>query len=346
MENIGIDKIALTTKDFRVKDLSNTNIFGRNVSIRQGGAELPIYSDLSENKIEANNFYHNGKCAIYDISHNKGLNIHFNPSKVLHPYNLVSTGTELNSHLQAIKKEMGSIGVLTNLDTMNLSRLDLAKNMEMSHPLLVYQDGFRLLKGKRSDSRTAPDGFYVGNKSHETIFYDKGKELKYNKVTAITPENYLRAEIRYKKSDAVKRYSTFNNCFDLMSADPTDISGIYKTYLNDVIFSRSKIGTQMLIDFDSEIEIYNNLKAQMPKGYFGYWLQINSIDRLMNMFGSIENVKRFLTDAGENRMTIYRNIERIKELIATRGSLSTKRNEVTPLSLLAEVKQKFIEYAA
>jgi hypothetical protein len=117
---------------------------------------------------------------------------------------------------------------------------------------------------------------------------------------------------------------------------------MYKTYLKNVIFSRSKFGSQILIDFDNEIKFYNSIKSKMPKGYFNYWLQINSIDSLLNMFGSVENVKRFLTDAGENRMTIHRNLSKIKELIATRGILSSTRKEVTPISLLNEIREKFV----
>lgn len=341
MNKIGIDKILLTTKEFRVKNLSDTNIFGRNVNIQQGGAPLPIYSDLDNNRIDANSFYHNGQKGIYDIS-TKGLAISFNPSKDLHPYNLISTGVELNNRIEDIKKELNSIGILTDINTMKLSRFDLAKNNQMQYPLPMYHEGLKLLKGKRSDSRSAPDGFYVGNKSHETIFYNKGKELKHRKIEAITPDNYLRVEPRYRNTDAVKRYTTIASTYDLINIDSSDIDTMYKSYLQNVIFSRAKVGSQMLIDFDNEIQVYNALKKQMPKGYFNYWLQINSIDTLLDMFGSIDNVKRFLSDAGETRQTIHRNINKIKELIATRGVLSSSRKDVTPISLLNEIQEKFV----
>jgi hypothetical protein len=341
MDNVGIDKILLTTKEFGVKNLSNTDIFGRNVSIKQGGGELPIYRDIEGTPIQANSFYHNGQKAIYDIS-TKGLAIAFNPSKDLHPYNLISTGKELNNRIEDIKTELKSIGILTDINAMKLSRFDLAKNQPMDFPLPMYNEGLKFLKGKRSDSRSAPDGYYVGNKSHETIFYNKGKELKFRKVEAITPENFLRVEPRFRNTDSVKRYTTIQSVYDLTNIDSSDIETMYKTYLKNVIFSRSKFGSQILIDFDNEIKFYNSIKSKMPKGYFNYWLQINSIDSLLNMFGSVENVKRFLTDAGENRMTIHRNLSKVKELIATRGILSSTRKEVTPISLLNEIREKFV----
>ena len=225
---------------------------------------------------------------------------------------------------------------------MKLSRFDLAKNQSMEFPLPMYNEGLKFLKGKRSDSRSAPDGYYVGNKSHETIFYNKGKELKFRKIDAITPENFLRVEPRFRNTDSVKRYTNIQSVYDLTNIDSSDIETIYKTYLKNVIFSRSKFGSQVLIDFDNEIKFYNSIKSKMPKGYFNYWLQINSIDSLLNMFGSVENVKRFLIDAGENRMTIHRNLSKVKELIATRGILSSTRKEVTPISLLNEIREKFV----
>ena len=302
MGNIGIDKILITTKDFRVKDLKNTVVFGRNVSIKQGGAALPIYSDLNDNKIDANSFYHNGKKAIYDIS-TKGLAIHFNPSKQLHPFNLISAGDTLNKHLAEVEKEMHSIGIVTSL--------------------------------------AAPDGYYIGNKSHQTIFYNKAKELKHSKVEAITPENFARLESRFKSTDAVKRYTTITSLNELKRIDAADIDSMYKSHLNKSVFTRSQLGTQMLIDFNNEIQLYSTLKSQMPKGYFNYWLNINSIDALLVRFGSIEGIKQFLSDAGENRMTIHRNIEKLQEIIATRGVILSSRNEVTPITLLHEIKEKF-----
>ncbi len=340
MGNIGIDKILITTKDFRVKDLKNTVVFGRNVSIKQGGAALPIYSDLNDNKIDANSFYHNGKKAIYDIS-TKGLAIHFNPSKQLHPFNLISAGDTLNKHLAEVEKEMHSIGIVTNIDTMKLSRFDLAKNQSMQYPLPMYHEALRYLKGKRQESLAAPDGYYIGNKSHQTIFYNKAKELKHSKVEAITPENFARLESRFKSTDAVKRYTTITSLNELKRIDAADIDSMYKSHLNKSVFTRSQLGTQMLIDFNNEIQLYSTLKSQMPKGYFNYWLNINSIDALLVRFGSIEGIKQFLSDAGENRMTIHRNIEKLQEIIATRGVILSSRNEVTPITLLHEIKEKF-----
>jgi hypothetical protein len=210
------------------------------------------------------------------------------------------------------------------------------------YPLLVYQSAFNLLKGKRSNRTEFPDSYSIGNKTHSTIFYDKQKELKYSKIEAITPNNFLRGEARFLKTPGVKRYTTIQNAYELKNVDPSDIDSMYKMYLQNVIFARSNMGDQMLIDFENEIQIYNSLKQKMPKGYFNYWLQLNSIDSLFSTFGSIDNVKTFLESTGENRMTIYRNINKLKELITTRGFLARGKKEVTPTSLLNEIRMKFV----
>lgn len=337
MDTIGIDKILLTTKEFR---LENLTLLGRKSNIKPNNdSTLPIFKDLQGSSVEANSLYFNGG-ANYDIS-GKGLMVSFNPSKSSHPYNLTSTGKELNNVIGLVEREMKSIGILANIDSMKLSRLDLAKNQVMTYPVGMYHDGLRYLKGKRSESRAAPDGFYIANKSHETLYYNKFKELKFNKIDIIAPEQLARLEARLKKTDSVKRYTDINSLKELRTLEHTDIDFLYKSYLNKVVFTRANIGVQSLIDFDSEVQLFKTLKAQKPKGYFNYWLTLNSVEALLNNFGSIENVVRFLEQAGENRMSIHRHVVKLKDLISTRAFLSANKKEVTPMLLLNEIKERF-----
>lgn len=338
MNKIGIDKISLTTKEFR---LENLNLLGRKLNIAPNETNvLPMYTDLKGKQVEANSLYFNGG-ATYDISA-KGLMVTFNPSKNLHPFNLTSTGKELNNQIKLVEKELKSIGIVTNIEDMKLSRFDLAKNQTMQHPQSMYHDGLKYLKGKRSESRQAPDGFYIGNKSHESLFYNKYKQLKYDKIEVIAPERLARFEARFRNTETVRRYTTISSLNELKSIENEDIDSMYKTYLNKVVFTRVNIGIQSLIDFESEAQLYQSLKSQYPKGYFNYYLNLNSAEYVLSKFGSMENFIRFLESVGENRMSIHRKVNKLKDLISTHSFLSSKKGkQVTPLTLLNEIKERF-----
>lgn len=335
---IGIDKIDLQTTDFGVKKIDRS-IFGINSNTKQGGSELPIYSDLTGNKIEANGYYHNGKIASYNVNKH-GLMISFNPSNKYHPFNLISTGTQLNDVIESVKSEMSEIGILANIETAKLTRVDVTRNAILNNPFQTYMPSLRLLKGKRQSNTEYPDGYLIKNKQHQTIFYDKSLKLQIDKAPVIIPTNMARGEVRATKNKSVNRHFEINNLSDLLETAPDQINSFYKDYLNSIIFKRVDFGEQSVIDFESEIKLYHTLKKQRPKGYFNDWLQICSIDTLLKLFGSIRGIEMFLIECGESRMTIHRNIKRINDLIQIRGMMSNIRKELTPSEMLHELQIK------
>jgi hypothetical protein len=342
MEQAGIDKINIGTTDFRPLNLKDRNVWGYNANMKQGGGELPIYSDISGNTLEANGYYHNSNKtgAIYNINQ-KGLQISFNPSKKRHPYNLISTGQDLYEQVRDIQKEANEI-LKVDILSSNLVRLDLAKNREMSQPVKMYSNGLRYLKGKRADSREQPDSYYIGNKSHMTTFYNKRQALIEANIKFLCPDYFMRGEARYLKKETINRYTGLSKVSDLLETTNEHLEDSYNTYLRKFIFSRVNMGEQMRIDFKSDIELFNRLKNDMPKGYFNYWLQIMSIDTIMANFGSLDNLELFLYEAGENRMSIHRFVKRVRELIHIKGIIDTSRNQITDVALLEEVKFKFV----
>ncbi len=343
---IGIDKIALHTRDFKPLDLTDASLWGVNANRKQGSiGELPTWKDSKGHEIKANGFHHNTDLFNLTIDY-KGCNIQFNPSKIKHQYNLLSTGVELKETISTIETEINKVCSL-DFKNMSLCRFDLARNESMDFPISMYFGGLRLLKGKRSDSRNEPEGFYIGNRTHQSIFYNKETGLKYSLGNSnfITPPNFMRGECRWLKSLAVKRYANgIRNINDLFELSPFDLDSAYRNYFNRVIFVRSKIGDQLKIDWNDEIQLFQSLKKDMPKAYFSYWLQLNSINNLMEQFGSMQSLKDFISSAelGETRISVFRTLKKLEQLIALKGQLDKQRNVVTDASLLQEIKQRFV----
>jgi hypothetical protein len=343
---IGIDKISLHTQDFKPLDLTDLSVWGVNANRKQGSTgELPTWRDSKGHEIKANGFHHNTDLFNLTIDY-KGCNISLNPSKIKHQYNLLSTGHELKETMSTIETEINKVCGL-DFKQMSLCRFDLARNESLDYPIPMYFGGLRLLKGKRSESRNEPDGFYIGNRTHQSIFYNKETGLKYSLGNSnfITPPNFMRAEARYMKSLAVKRYANgIRNINDLLELSPSDLDLSYKNYFNKIIFIRSKLGLQLKIDWNEEIELFKALKKDKPKSYFSYWLQLNSINNLMEQFGSMQSIKDFISsdELGESTSAKYRNLQKLEQLIALRGQLDKQRNVVTDSSLLEEIKQRFV----
>jgi len=343
---IGIDKIALHTRDFKPLDLTDLSVWGVNANRKQGSTgELPTWKDSKGHEIKANGFHHNTDLFNLTIDY-KGCNIQFNPSKIKHEYNLLSAGTELKETMSTIETEINKVCGL-DFKNMSLCRFDLARNESMDFPISMYFGGLRLLRGKRSESRNEPEGFYIGNRTHQSIFYNKETGLRYSLGNSnfITPPNFMRGECRYLKSLSVKRYANgIRNINDLFELSPSDLDSAYRNYFNRVIFVRSKLGEQLKIDWNDEIQLFQSLKKDMPKGYFSYWLQLNSINNLMEQFGSIQSIKDFISSAelGESRSAVFRNLKKLEQLLALKGQLDKQRNVVTDASLLQEIKQRFV----
>lgn len=336
----GIDKLWLTTTDVKVKDLTNLN-FGVNATRRQGGAELPRYTDIDGNTLECNSVFHKSKVAVYDYGI-KGLRIILNPSKLHHAYNLVSTGNQFNDVINRVEADMKNLGIVADVKKMNIARIDLAKNEQMKYPVNSYHSVFNLVKGKRTENLKNINSYYIGNKQHEVCFYDKALEVMHEhngKYYEQLPDNFMRCEDRLKKTKQVLKFTGISTLNDLIETAPNELDLIRKTYLQKVIFNRLKLGTQAVINWDTEVDFFQKIKSDMPKKYFLHWLTIRSVDSLMNDFGTLDNVKKFLYHAGENKSAIHKNINRLQDIIF---EASKYKNEIPTTELLDEIVEKFV----
>jgi hypothetical protein len=337
----GIDKIALHTTDFEVRNYSNT-IFGINSNRRQGLKEgLPVFRDLNGAEVEANSFYHNSTLANYDIN-KKGLKISFNPSKQFHPYNLISTGEALESVINSIETELSEIGIKTNLNSSKIVRADITKNAILEAPFEFYLPALRLIRGKRQETTEYPNGYLISNSLHQTIIYDKAKKLELDEATCIIPKNLFRGEVRATKGKAVSRFFNFSKLSELMELHSSELDNSYKTYMSEIIFNSKNTEQQLSISFEDEVQFFQSLQEQFPRGYFNEWLNIFGIDYLLIKFGSLNNIQILFRESGQSRTNIYRFTKTIQRLIETRGQLSNLRREKTASEQLHEIKTKLI----
>jgi hypothetical protein len=118
----------------------------------------------------------------------------------------------LNKHMVTlcahdVRNELLAVGVDFPTDKARLVRLDVAKNVELSHPVACYSPVFQALSTRKSVNKLdfGGTGFLAGNTQRQFAFYDKGAEmLAKGHEMAECPVNTLRPELRMLNGRVIK----------------------------------------------------------------------------------------------------------------------------------------------
>jgi len=345
IQKIGVDKIELTTKEYSFKDLKNDEFSINTTTIQKIGAPPQTYVDESGNLVNAWKIWHNGLVGHYSIDY-RGLKVSFNPSKIWHPYNLVSTqDKQYHDAFKVIQDECRQIGLKFNIESCHPSRIDIAKNVEMKYLLSVYEPAYKLLKGQRMKNKMLYDGGYlIKSTQNQIAFYDKRFELRAHNVTAeMNERNLLRGEMRLLSTKSVGKklnISTIQNFNDLSALEVDDI---YKTFLNKRIFSKQYESTQLVIDFNKESEILKECHLKYGRNAIDTYLAIKSLDTVILEFGSLEKFKSFVKETIHfgSRNTINNIMQKIESKLEFKATIDKQKNNITPVTLIDELRQKF-----
>jgi hypothetical protein len=106
-----------------------------------------------------------------------------------------------------VRNELLAVGVDFPTDKARLVRLDVAKNVELSHPVACYSPVFQALSTRKSVNKLdfGGTGFLAGNTQRQFAFYDKGAEmLAKGHEPAECPVNTLRPELRMLNGRVIK----------------------------------------------------------------------------------------------------------------------------------------------
>lgn len=137
-----------------------------------------------------------------------------------------------------VESDLRSMGAQMELDKAKLTRLDIARNVELSHPVDCYGPVFAALSCRKKVDKMdfGGTGFLVGNKSWEIGFYDKGAEMEEKgHEKASCPVNTLRPELRLKKSATVRDALSCDSLADLPK-QWGELSTAYRRHLTRDVF--------------------------------------------------------------------------------------------------------------
>jgi len=323
----GIDKLTITTQDFRVKDASKSGLTLRhwNTDLDTGNQEQPIlFTDKAGKPIHGASAFINDEQYAININRN-GLQVVFNPSKAYHPYKLCNDSKVLQERLETLAKGIKEKGFILDIEQAKISRIDLAKNGHMKQPCIAYSPVLSWMNIKRA-KRTAmyPDGHTSNNNRFGVNFYNKGKELRENKILVINDDRVMRCELQYKGTQSVCKRTGIGNIRSLIETGIKPLSDLYnETLLND-IFKNPESG-QYAISYEGTKETIEYLRKQYGQQQaLNMYYKVHSISSVINEIGSVQAFISILKDMGFHRGTILKHKKSIMQLMKLESNIKSQ----------------------
>jgi len=274
-----------------------------------------------------------------------GMQVIFNPAVVIHKNNFLQVNEdEFHKSIDIIEAELVNNGVHLDLDSANITRLDIAQDRDMQEPIPVYFQLFRMLKAKRAKPKECSDGYYLQNGNRTLLFYDKVQEMLFSKkdVSAIQGRNILRGEYRLLRKDAVRR-AGFTDIASIRRTSFNDLANYYKASVSDFAFTVIPSPDEFAYSLKTEIEILSEFKSRYARNALARYHEARTnLDR----FGSIENYRTSLLAAGFDRAYIFRHIKEVIKCIALINEVEGENGKKNIGTLYQEMYEAFIKAAA
>lgn len=340
----GTDYVTLTTREYTLQSLNGWGIKSGN----KVGQRADVWG-IAQDGRECNGvgYYLNLERAKVDLSP-KGLKIDFNPSTLLHPFELITDRQTLSQAVDLVRSQLDEVGIDLDLNRAGVTRLDLTKQTPLKGGPAAYSDVWGGLNGKRMQRSRAsyPDGFRMGNSQRQAVFYNKEKQLtEAKRLTVSTPKDLTRAEVRWTKSKATGNTITgpgIGRLIHLLEADPDQLTEAYNRFLLKDVF-RTPDGWQTVLDLDwnTEIDYLRKLREQHPRGAFDRYLKMEGAEAVLHRFGSIDLLQAALHDAGYSRRTVYRLVNNLHDAITQKGFLDTRRGKTSTAQKIDHLRRLF-----
>jgi len=318
-----IDKIKLYTGDFEVERSNNLKVKQGEIRLNDGeveGERVLFY--IKGEPIFGKKAYLNNDDIHYSIDiDSKGLFITLNPSIVFYrEHNLYPVNEyQLRDVMRMIKEDIRKQGIKVNVDDMDISRLDLCKDVKLLYPFSVYGNVFSWLDGKRMDRLTYGSSYVFRNKSREIIFYDKLSELE--KVYRVprgrggfTPRDTLmRGEVRLRKKKVVLRDLEISRAGELYKRETFEwLKEKYKDILRDVVFTSGDIEEDDDYSFKTEEEKLRYFNERYGRNSLYRYLSMEGLGNILMRVGGLRNFEELLKRV-YGRSYVSKQMRRIKE---------------------------------
>ena len=312
--SIGPDKLRLYYPEYTVKDATRSGFLVVPGTIDLGTGittDAPIFSDRKGVTVSGSRVIRNTELCQVTAMPGKGMTVQLNPSKPYHPVNLVDDDRQLQERVTAVFRDLQKHGIYAPWEGGTVTRLDLARNIQLQGPVSSYGTVWPWLKQKRSTRQVQyPDGYGTGNNSWGTIFYDKGKEAEIQDLI-----NLLRGELQYKRNRAIIDKFGCRTYSDIVEAGINHLQTVYREQMNGSVLRITDGANQHTIKFDDEISVLKRLMQDSDRTALSRHLQLMGIPYFLDTYGNPDVYAEVMIMAGFSRMTINRQLKKIRQQI-------------------------------
>jgi hypothetical protein len=341
----GIDKLMLTTAEFSISDdlMLNVKPFVKLAGQSEAERDAQPLFKVGRREVYGEGAFINNEH--FNVSINRfGMQFICNPSKIVHPYELLSDASELSRIMCNLENELSNLGVHASLASMNVARIDIAKQAYMPRLVSNYAAAFEHMKLKGSRSAKVMhnlETFGMFNNSVQACFYDKLKEQNPKGM----PSNLMRAEMRLMKRPAVKNYAGLQRLHEVIQAGGEGWQFIYDRWMQAKVYASQP--EQLTFDFAglqalAALLASHDSEISEPKKKGGI-LKAATVIGTKTIFDEI-GIDRFI-DAFEpyyNRSTLHR----AKQQLMKHARLSVMVGKpINTLTLIDELKAAFLQAA-
>lgn len=338
MDHAGVDKVGLHTRAYVVRSLDGWSEKGG----RKVGEAPPCFLHDGEGRpIEGPGFFLNAGEVNVDLSP-KGLLVSFNPSKVRHPYHLLTDPAEVGRIGDNVQDTLRRHGVLVTVDAMQTVRVDLAKQRQLTHQLNAYGQALSHLKGKRMTGHQYPDGYAFRNTQREAVFYNKAREVHEKQRLTIAEDRLGRFEVKWKKGRPLAKDFQLSSFGDLRRADPEQLTGIYREALHRDVFRTDPKAVQLVLNLDTEAEILRGYREAGRGGVAKYLLDMHAGPHV-EALGGWDALGQLMRDAGYPDRTVRHTLMQLRSQAQRAAFVNARRDKaaVNMHTLLDELKHAY-----
>ncbi len=360
---IGLDKLTLTTQDFKVRNWGN-EFWSHDQRQGEGKKQyVPkdedyLLTDIDGDKCHHKKIYYNppkdqkfGSSNVSVTIGQKGLVMVLNPSKFerdprthIHPVD--------DHHILLERLEHTFNWVQKNLvdfddKELNIYRLDMCRNIRTEAPVAMYANRLApVLDMSRCNTTQHPSGLTCMNDSRKLVMYDKvteaiqHKDHKKDKVfksDMVTNwgNNLMRAEVQILKPESVERYWKIKKLGHIHQMGLPTLQDQYIKYMNERLFKVRPLETGV-IDFSDGVQLIKDFQNQ--RDWFYKIVSVCSgLDGIEQTFGSISIFKWSVKQAmeGKTDVAIRQNMKRlndnIRKLMIQSSQLKTDPQGITKM---------------
>jgi hypothetical protein len=285
-----LDTLKLSLVDYEIKPGAELEVAQPAINHATGevGYATPLWWH-GEQPITGDKAFHNHekfnvtiKPIVPGDRHSVRCYVQFSVPKMANETNYFPADKESASRaVDQLEKDLCELGIKTNIQKAEISRLDACRRVETIEPFQTYSSVLSALQGTRMHKRDYGTTFLWHNTQQEVAVYDKIAEMTHRKHSvAGLPKNSISFEHRLLKARKVRDALGMKTVSDLLS-DFGHVEKCYVTAMQKQLFKLPVADVQALSSrgLAEQLEVFKQLH---PRTWLAAWQRAQGVASVLD----------------------------------------------------------------